>query len=739
MRLDLVIVTSYCLLLCCHIATVAVLIPLHEIDFPSTLVIALRSLVLIPHAIADVRTVNSNHNLTVSMLSSLADIALCAAVVVLFNVGSTAGCVINYIIYLIGQPWWTTDSMTPSRNMHNVSVVTRAIIAAMISWWCILLAITNGNGDRNPLNFTSLTLDDLDVAANILFGLSGVTIALLRKFVSANTIKASNKVVTLSTAGTTAGAASGSGVHSSSHSDTLIDILPPARPRARIILSPSPCSPHGSPTGASCASYTNSPVPNMDEINNAMKQALPDEFEASLGSPLHSCPSFSSEVNNNLSSRANKIMRARQSKVYTKGEPWKRGALLGSGAFGTVHSALSDKGTIMAVKSLTFDAGDKELQSKLAMLQNEISILQKLDHTNIVKYYDAERVGTAVNIFMEYVPGGSIKDIVANFGALSETTVVQYTYQIVLGLEYLHRNHVLHGDIKGANILVNVDGTVKLADFGSATVSLERVAVARQTGTPLWMAPEVVRGEYLIGWSSDIWALGCTVMEMLTGRPPWDHMGMDRLSTIQTIADATEPLLLPEGINPLAARFLRDCLVRDPCSRWTAEELLSHSFFRSVNCFGDVVPSDENSLMSPVLDISRVDVLRELASNTANITLGSLSSCAVQPFMMPRSRRSSQVLSPPLTPAGKQPMRAAADAVEDGGDGHMISAFLCQSQQQRLSNNNSNVSTSTIYNNMCPNGEDNTSKMGDNNFENDDSNSLEVVIGCPPVVVVVEE
>eukprot|EP00760_Papus_ankaliazontas_P021754 PhM_4_TR18729/c2_g1_i4/m.73758 len=180
---------------------------------------------------------------------------------------------------------------------------------------------------------------------------------------------------------------------------------------------------------------------------------------------------------------------AARSNPYKRGDPWKRGALLGSGAFGTVHSALSDKGTIMAVKSLTFDAGDKELQSKLAMLQNEISILQKLDHTNIVKYYDAERVGTAVNIFMEYVPGGSIKDIVANFGALSETTVVQYTYQIVLGLEYLHRNHVLHGDIKGANILVNVDGTVKLADFGSATVSLERVAVARQTGTPLWMAP----------------------------------------------------------------------------------------------------------------------------------------------------------------------------------------------------------------------------------------------------------
>eukprot|EP00760_Papus_ankaliazontas_P023041 PhM_4_TR19128/c1_g2_i1/m.24014 len=187
-------------------------------------------------------------------------------------------------------------------------------------------------------------------------------------------------------------------------------------------------------------------------------------------------------------------------------EHWRQGALVGTGAFGSVHMGMDDRdGRLFAVKKITFDLNDDELNRNLLALQNEITILKRLDHEHIVKYYSSARIGTSVNIFMEYVPGGSIKDVVNKFGALSETTVVKYTYQIVLGLEYLHRNQVLHGDIKGANILVGVDGTCKLADFGSAVVSSERIMAAKQTGTPLWMAPEVVRGEYLIGWASDIW------------------------------------------------------------------------------------------------------------------------------------------------------------------------------------------------------------------------------------------
>eukprot|EP00760_Papus_ankaliazontas_P027835 PhM_4_TR3452/c2_g1_i2/m.62871 len=123
-------------------------------------------------------------------------------------------------------------------------------------------------------------------------------------------------------------------------------------------------------------------------------------------------------------------------------DKWKKGVLIGTGAFGTVHTALNEEtGMLMAMKSITFDTADKDLDQKLISLQNEIAILKKLDHDHIVKYCSSARSGTAVNIFMEYVPGGSIKDVINNFGALSEATVVQYTYQIVLGLEYLHRNH----------------------------------------------------------------------------------------------------------------------------------------------------------------------------------------------------------------------------------------------------------------------------------------------------------
>eukprot|EP00759_Apiculatamorpha_spiralis_P048018 PhF_6_TR43399/c0_g1_i1/m.66637 len=262
--------------------------------------------------------------------------------------------------------------------------------------------------------------------------------------------------------------------------------------------------------------------------------------------------------------------------VTSKTLSWKRGAVLGQGAFGSVHIALNnDTGELMAVKHISFDPSDPNLESKIKMLQNEIMILKKFQHEQIVQYYFVEKVENGINIFLEYVSGGSILNLIRSIGPLDELVVVQYSHQILKGLEYLHENNILHGDIKSANILLTVNGSVKVADFGSATIVEE--ALKGIGGTPVWMAPEVVRGEPLRDFSSDIWSFGCTVMEMLTGTIPWAHIG-NPVTVLQYVA-GDDALNFPKNISPLARSFLECCLQRDPSKRSTAKELLEHPFF----------------------------------------------------------------------------------------------------------------------------------------------------------------
>ena len=135
-------------------------------------------------------------------------------------------------------------------------------------------------------------------------------------------------------------------------------------------------------------------------------------------------------------------------------------------------------------------------------------------------------------IFLEYVPGGSLRSLLDRFGTLEEAVVRLYSRQILLGLEYLHANGIAHRDVKAANVLVSNDGSVKLADFGASKRTRDAMPAANANatgghakGTPLWMAPEVIRAAPRSqGWrKADVWSVGCTVIEMSTGKPPWSQ------------------------------------------------------------------------------------------------------------------------------------------------------------------------------------------------------------------------
>ncbi|GMH12042.1 hypothetical protein Nepgr_013883 [Nepenthes gracilis] len=257
---------------------------------------------------------------------------------------------------------------------------------------------------------------------------------------------------------------------------------------------------------------------------------------------------------------------------------WTRGRTVGRGSTATVSVAASESSGTFAVKSC------KLSQSKL--LQREQKILSSVTCPQIVSYkgcdISMENGQVFYNIFMEYVPGGTLVDAVrAHGGALDEPVIGIYTRQILLGLEYLHSIGIVHCDIKGRNILIGPSGA-KIGDLGCARqAALMEDEAALMVGTPLFMAPEVARGEEQ-GYSADIWSLGCTIIEMATGKAPWEsNYSGDPVSFLYWIAYSGE--LLPEFPGVLseeAKNFLSNCLRRNPAERWTATQLLEHPFMK---------------------------------------------------------------------------------------------------------------------------------------------------------------
>ncbi|CAL9189651.1 unnamed protein product [Musa hybrid cultivar] len=180
---------------------------------------------------------------------------------------------------------------------------------------------------------------------------------------------------------------------------------------------------------------------------------------------------------------------------------------------------------------------------------------------------------------MEYAPRGSLSDEIRKQGGrLDELAIRSYACDILGGLAYLHSNGVFHCDLKSQNVLICSGGRAKVADFGCARSAEEEDEDERgwMRGTPMFMAPEVARGEEQSA-PADIWALGCTVIEMATGRPPWPLVS-DSLSALHQIAFSTDVPEFPSWISEEGRDFLSRCLRRDPLERWTAEQLLQHPF-----------------------------------------------------------------------------------------------------------------------------------------------------------------
>ncbi|EDO27976.1 predicted protein, partial [Nematostella vectensis] len=188
---------------------------------------------------------------------------------------------------------------------------------------------------------------------------------------------------------------------------------------------------------------------------------------------------------------------------------------------------------------VSFCRNSKSEQDKVCQtIMDEIAILARLKHPHLIKCLGATRHTGHFNIFLEWMAGGSISMLLSKYGPFEEAILIRYLRQILQGVSYLHENQVVHRDIKGANILVDSTGQdIRIADFGAAARLATQITGAGEfqgqlLGTIAFMAPEVLRGESY-GRSCDVWSVGCVLIEMATGKPPWNaHEHSNHLALI---------------------------------------------------------------------------------------------------------------------------------------------------------------------------------------------------------------
>ncbi|CAH1795279.1 unnamed protein product [Owenia fusiformis] len=275
---------------------------------------------------------------------------------------------------------------------------------------------------------------------------------------------------------------------------------------------------------------------------------------------------------------------------YVEDEHWVRGPVLGTGAFSTCYQARDIKtGVLMAVKQISFCRNSASEQQKVIdAIETEIHMMVKLSHPNIVRIMGATKQSCHFNMFVEWMPGGSIAYLLDRYGAFSEAVTVRYIRQVLRGLAVLHDNHILHRDLKGANLLVDSTGqNLRIADFGAAARLASQSTGAGEfqgqlLGTIAFMAPEVLRGESY-GRSCDIWGVGCCIIEMVTTKPPWGASDLsNHLALIFKIASSTSFPPVPENISPPVKDVLLRCLEQKRDERPQAKDLLQHPLFTQV-------------------------------------------------------------------------------------------------------------------------------------------------------------
>ncbi|KAK6317447.1 hypothetical protein J4Q44_G00128470 [Coregonus suidteri] len=288
-------------------------------------------------------------------------------------------------------------------------------------------------------------------------------------------------------------------------------------------------------------------------------------------------------------------------------DQWEIIGELGDGAFGKVYKAKNKETGALAAAKVIETKTEEELEDYMV----EIDILAKCDHCYIVKLLDAFYHDAKLWIMIEFCPGGAVDATMLELDrGLIEPQIQVICKQMLEALVYLHSIKIIHRDLKAGNILLTLEGDIKLADFGVSaknTKTLQR----RDSfiGTPYWMAPEVVMCETMkdapYDYKADIWSLGITLIELAQIEPP--HHELNPMRVLLKIAKSEPPTLeQPNKWSQDFKDFLKKSLDKNPESRPNAAQLLEHPFVCSVKT---------NRPLRELVAEAKAEVMEEMEDN----------------------------------------------------------------------------------------------------------------------------